>query len=322
MGTPATPRLSPRYTWSLVALVTGIVLAPVAFVAHHTVVLATDTDRVAATVEPLLETPAVQSALVGSITGPLEDLLTTDDILQRIADSAGLGIEVPGLLDDALTALLQPIVDRTLEEVRAGIAQVIASEPFAKSWRQIVSDTHTDMSELLTAESYTPGSELTLSLRPFLADIRDGLVDRGFDFVEAIPLPAIRITLLGADTVESLRGWVQAAQMINPWALGLSGALIAAGVVASPRRENAWAIAGGGVALGMVSIVVTLWLVRTVWIPLQFPRSSDIAQPIADALMRYPITQAILVGVIAATVGAVGWLVESRIRGQRVMTEA
>jgi hypothetical protein len=322
MTTPAIPRLSPRYTWSLVALVAGIVFAPVAFVAHHTVVLATDTDRVAGALEPLLETPAVQTALVGSLTGPLEDFLTTDDILQRIADSAGLGIEVPGLLDDALTALLQPLVDRTLEQVRAGIGQIIASEPFARSWRQIVADTHTEMSELLTGDSYTPGSELALSLRPFLADIQNGLVDRGFDFLATTPLPNVRVTVLSADAVESLRGGVQAAAVIDPWALALSGALLAAGIVTSTRRKTAWAVAGGGVALGMVSVVVTLWLIRTVWIPLQFPRSVDIAQPVADALLGYPITQAILIGVIAATVGAVGWVVESRIGQQKALTEA
>lgn len=320
MTTAAAPRQSARNTWSLIALVAGIVFAPVAFVAHHVVVLATDTDRVAGALEPLLETPAVQTSLVESLTKPLEDLLATEDILQRIADSAGLGIEVPGLIDEALTALLQPIVDRTLEEVREGIGQIIASEPFAKSWRQIVADTHADMSELLTGNTVTAGSELGLSLRPFLADIRNGLVDRGFDFLATIPLPDVRITLLTADSVESLRTWVQAAAIIDPWALALAGVFIAAGIVSSTKRQNAWVVAGGGVTLGMVSLVVTLWLVRTVWIPLQFPRSADVAQPVADALLRYPITQAILIGVIAATLGAVGWMVESRISQQRAMT--
>jgi hypothetical protein len=59
-----------KHVWSAVALVLGIVLAPVAFVAHHTVILATDTDRVTDAIEPLLDNPDVQAGLVGAIVGP------------------------------------------------------------------------------------------------------------------------------------------------------------------------------------------------------------------------------------------------------------
>lgn len=315
-----TPRLSARRAWSLVALVAGVVIAPLAFVAHHTVLLATDTDRVAGVIEPLLDNPDIRDGLVGSLTQPLEDFLTTDDILQRIADQAGLGIEVPGFIDDAVAGLLQPLVDRTLDQVRTGVGQIVASEPFARSWRQMVSDTHMEMSELLTGDQPSPGADLGLSLRPFLQDIQNGLVDRGFDFMSGLPLPAVSITIMEPSTVASLRGFVQFALVVDPWGVAVAGVLLAAGIASSPRRQTAWAVAGGGVALGMVMIIVALWAFRTVWIPLQFPVATPIAQPIADGVFSYPITQAITIAVIAATVGAVGWVVESRISRQRAMS--
>lgn len=314
------PRRPQRYAWSVVALVLGILLAPVAFVAHHTVILATDTDRVADAIEPLIDNPDVQAGLVGAIVGPLDDLLVTDSILQRIADQAALDIEVPEFLDDAVTALVQPLVDETLERVRQGISQIVASGPFARSWRQIVADTHQELSAVLAGDDYVDGQDATLNLRPFVQDIRQGLVDRGFTFLSGVPLPDAKVTLLEADTVTSWRSVVQSAMVIDPWSAGLAGVFIAAGIILAPLRSRAWVAAGSGVAVGMVTVVVALWAYRTVVIPLNNPMTTPIVQPIADALFAYPISQALTIAVIAATVGGVGWLVESRIVRQRAMS--
>ena len=317
---PPSPTRSAKQVWSVVALVLGILLAPVAFVAHHTVILATDTDRVADAIEPLLDNPEVQAGLVGAIVGPLDDFLLTDSILQKIADQATLEIEVPEFIDDAVTSLVQPIIQETLERVRLGIGQIIASDPFATSWRQIVADTHQDLSEVLVGDAYVDGQEATLNLRPFLQDIQNGLVDRGFSFFAGVPLPDARITLLEADTVSSWRGVVQSAMAIDPWSAGLAGVFIAAGIILAPLRSRAWVAAGSGVAVGMVTVVVALWAYRTVVIPLNNPMTTPIVQPIADALFAYPISQALTIAVIAATVGGVGWLVESRLIRQRAMS--
>jgi hypothetical protein len=303
-----------------VALVVGIVLAPVAFLAHHTVILATDTDRVTDAIEPLLDDPAVQAGLVNAIVGPLDDFLVTDSILQKIADQAQRDIEVPEFIDDAVSSLVQPLVQETLERVRQGIGQIIASDPFARSWRQIVSDTHQELSGVLAGDDYVEGNEATLTLRPFLEDIQKGLVNRGFDFFAGVPLPDARVTLLQADAVTSLRGIVQGALLIDPWSVGLAGVFIGVGIVLSSTRSRAWVAAGSGVAVGMVTVVVALWAYRTVVIPLNNPQTTAIVQPIADALFAYPISQALTITVIAATVGAVGWLVESRIMRQRAMS--
>jgi hypothetical protein len=321
MTSPTPPPTRPaKQVWGVVALVLGIVLAPVAFVAHHTVVLATDTDRVADAIEPLLENPQVQAGLVSAIVGPLDDFLLTDSILQKIAHQATLEIEVPEFIDDAVTSLIQPIIQETLERVRLGIGQIIASDPFARSWRQIVADTHQDLSAVLTADDYVEGQEATLNLRPFLQDIQTGLVSQGFDFFAGVPLPDARVTILEADTVASWRGVVQAAMVIDPWSAGLAAVLIATGIVLAPLRSRAWVAAGSGVAVGMVTVVVALWAYRTVVIPLNYPQTTPVVQPIADALFAYPISQALTIAVIAATVGGVGWLVESRIIRQRAMS--
>jgi len=316
------PRRSPRRAWSTVALVLGIILAPVAFWSHHTVILATDTDRVADAIEPLLDNPDVQQGVVNAVVGPLDDLLVTDSILQRIVDQATLEIEVPEFLDDALTAFVQPLVDETLEQVRLGVAHIIASDPFARSWRQIVADTHEELSALLAGDDDADGKEASLNLRPFLEDIQTGLVDRGFEFLAGVPLPDTRVTLLEADTVASARTVVQLAIAVDPWSAGLAAVLIAAGIILAPTRSRAWVVAGSGVAIGMVTVVVALWGFRTVWIPLTNPQTTTILQPIADALFAYPISQALTIAVIAATVGGVGWLIESRIFKQRALSEA
>ena len=317
---PPPPPRSPRQALSVLALLLGILLAPVAFVAHHTVILATDTDRVADAIEPLIDNPEVQAGLVGAIVGPLDDLLVTDSILQRIADQAALDVEVPEFLDDAVTALVQPLVDETLERVRQGISQIIASDPFAKSWRQIVADTHQELSDVLAGDDYVDGQDATLNLRPFVQDIRQGLVDRGFTFLSGVPLPDAKVTLLEAGTVTSWRSVVQGAMLIDPWSAGLAGVFIAAGIILAPLRSRAWVAAGSGVAVGLVTVVVALWAYRTAVIPLNNPMTTPIVQPIADALFAYPISQALTIAVIAATVGGVGWLVESRIVRQRAMS--
>ena len=314
------PRRTAQNLWATTTLIMGIVLAPVAFVAHHTVILATDTDRVTEAIEPLLDNPEVQAGLAGAIVGPLDDLLVTDSILQKIADQVALDIDVPDFLDDAVTALVQPIIQDTLERVRQGIGQIIASEPFARSWRQIVADTHQELSGVLAGDDYVEGQNAAINLRPFLQDVQNGLVDRGFSFLAGIPLPDVRVTLLQADTVTTWRGVVQNAMVIDPWAAGLAGVMIAAGIIFAPVRPRAWVAAGSGVAVGLVTVVVALWAYRTVVIPLNNPQTAPIVQPIADALFAYPISQALTIAVIAATVGGVGWLVESRIIRQRAMS--
>ena len=316
----STPRHSLRHTWSLIALIAGIVFAPIAFVAHHVVVLSTDTDRVAGALDPVLDLPEVQQGLVSALTDPLEEFLTSDELIQRIVDSAGLGITVPPVLDDALTELLQPLIDEPLTQVNAGVTEIIASEPFARSWRQIIADTHGEFAAIVQSDPGTPSPELTLSLRPFLVDIRDGLVEQGFSFFEGVPVVDIRLGIIDADTMGSLRSVIQVASVADPWGVALVGVLLAGAIVFSPRRKNAWAIAGGGVALSMIGVVAVMWLVRTVWIPIQFPNSADIATPIADALLDYPISQAALIAVVSATVGVVGWAIESRIARQKAMS--
>lgn len=307
------------HVWSAMGLIFGIVFASVSFIAHHTVIIATDTDRVTEAVEPLLDNPAVSAGLVEAMTQPLDELLATDQIVQRIVDWAGLDLEVPDFLDSAVTALVEPLVERTLTQVRSGVGAIIASEPFARSWRQIVADTHQEMSQLLVGPAQ-PGEELGLSLRPFLVDIQDGLVDRGFDFVAGIPLPNASITLLQPDTVSGLRDMVQLALVVNPWGAGLALVLIALGIGLAPQRSRAWLAAGGGIAGAMAAVLAVLFMVRNAWIPLQYPSQRTVLQPLADALFAYPITQAFLIAGVAVVVGGAGWLVERRATRQKIMS--
>jgi len=316
----STPRRPAAHTWSLVSLVVALVIAPLAFLAHHTVVLATDTDRVSGALEPLLDTPQVQEGLVDSLTEPLETFLTSDELIQRIVDSAGLSITVPEVLDDALTELLQPLIDETLAAVNQGVAEIIASDPFARSWRQIIADTHADFADIVTSDRSEPAEPLDLSLRPFLVDIRDGLADQGFEFVSGVPVPEVGVEVVDSETMTSLRGAISFARLADPWGVALTGILLATALVTSPRRSRTWAVTGGGVALGMMSVVAALWLVRTVWLPIQFPNQTEIATAVTDALLAYPVSQAALIAVVAGTVGAVGWAIESRISRQKAMT--
>ncbi len=308
-----------RRTWSSVMLAAGSVIAALTFVAHHTVVIATDTDRVSAAIEPLLDNPDIRDSVVSGLTEPLNEFLTSDAIIQRIIDSAGLPIEIPSVLDDAVGALLQPVIERTLEQITTGVTQILASEPFARSWRQIVADTHSDLRRLLADDPDSSREGLDLTLTPFLSDIQDDLVSRGFDFLAGVPLPGVSVPLLQPDTVSSLRDTVSVAKTVDPWGAGIAALLIALGIALAPRRQRAWAMAGAGIAGGMVAVVVGLLALRTVWIPLQFPATTPVAQPVADALIAYPMTQALAIGVIAAAVGGVGWLVESRITQQKVL---
>lgn len=311
-----------RHTWALVALITGVVLSPVAFATHQVTVLATDTDRVASALEPLIDNPEVQSALVAGLSDPLEEFFTSDALVQKIVDSAGLGITVPPVLDQALTDLLEPLIDQTLQELRRALDEVFSSESFARSWRQIVADTHQQLGQTLEGPTSAEGGStaLVMSLRPFLADVRNFLVDEGFDFLEGLTLPEVGIQVASPETMDGLISSYRIVDTLDPWLIALTLLLLGGGIVRAPRRSTAWLLAGGGVGLGMAVSIVALWGVRTVWVPGQFERSPELAVMVADALLAYPITQAITIGVIATAVGVVGWAIESRISRQKAMT--
>jgi hypothetical protein len=322
MTIESAPTRPARHTWALVALITGLVLSPVAFAAHQVTVLATDTDRVASALEPLIDTPEVQGALVAGLADPLEEFFTSDALVQKIVDSAGLGITVPPVLDQALTDLLQPLIDQTLQELRQAFAEVFSSESFARSWRQIVADTHQQLGQTLQGPTSTEAGStaLVMSLQPFLVDVRDYLVDEGFDFLEGLTLPDVGIQVASAETMDGLIGNYRIVDALDPWLIALTLLLLGVGIILAPRRSTAWLVAGGGVGLGMVVSIVALWGVRTVWVPGQFERSPELAVLVADALLAYPITQAITIGVVATVVGVVGWAIESRISRQKAMT--
>ena len=112
-----------------------------------------NTDRFIATASPVIENPAVQSALSDRISA---EVLAYIDV-QRLANETVDALAAQGLrpeLVDRLRELTGPLADGVADLVRGRVEQLVASPQFTAAWNRALQVTHQQVNTALSGDSF------------------------------------------------------------------------------------------------------------------------------------------------------------------------
>jgi hypothetical protein len=290
---PSRPR---RQRWrSVVAtllILIGCILAPLSVVAVWTKNLVTDTDRYVTTVAPLASDPAIQNAVADKVTAEIFTHLDVAGITNQAVDAlAERGL--PPLIANQLHALSQPLASGVQGFVRDEVGKVVASDAFADAWLTANRAAHSALVAAMTGETREgvtiENDTVSINLGPIIQEVKQRLIDRGFDLASRIPNVNPSFVLVQSDYIAQARGAFNLLNAIGNWLPVVALFLLAIGVYVAKGHRRALMGVGLGLAGGMVVLALAIFLFRTIYLnelPLAV-LTRDAAAVFYDTLVRF-----------------------------------
>jgi hypothetical protein len=312
VAAPPRPR---RQRWrSVVAtllIVIGCVLAPISVVAVWTKNLVTDTDRYVATVQPLASDPAIQSAIADRITAEIFTHLDVAGITNQAVDAlAERGL--PPLVANQLQALSQPLSSGVQSFVRDEVGKVVASDAFANAWTTANRTAHQALVAALTGETREgitiENDTVSINLGPFIQEVKQRLIDRGFELASRIPNVNPSFVLVQSDYIAQARGAFNLLNAIGNWLPVVALILLGIGIYVAKGHRRALVGVGLGLAGGMLALGLALALFRTIYLN-ELPLgvlTRDAAAAFYDTLVRFlrlGLRMVLVLGLVIALAG-------------------
>ena len=317
--TPAKRRIGARSIAAVLALILGLGLLPlgtVTYWGHRTV---TDTERYLETMEPLAYDESVQDSLSVFITDKIEEQIDPEALVNQIF--AGLIEQYPSL--KALVPIIAGAVDSLIAQV---VDRLVRSDQFRQLWDLANTAAQKSLMAILEGRDDGPvslqGDEVVLDIGVLVDQVKQGLVDRGFEAAANINVSQAdrQIVLLEAPQLAQIR---TIYSLTSPIAAGLvffAVLLLVLAVVLARRRPRMAAWAGGGAAVGGVLLVLGLGVGERVFVnTLEGTPFEKASQVFYDQLLKFLYNGAyslILLGIIVFVVGlylcGARWAVELR----------
>jgi hypothetical protein len=294
---PAAPPPRPRrQRWrSVVAtllIVIGCILAPISVVAVWTKNLVTDTDRYVTTVAPLANDPAIQNAIADRITTEIFTRLDVPGITNQAVDAlAERGL--PPLVATQLHALAEPLASGVQGFVRTEVGKVMASDAFANAWITANRTAHQALVAALTGQTREgitiENDTVSISLGPFIQEVKQRLIDRGFGLASRIPNVNPSFVLVQSDYIARARGAFNLLNAIGNWLPVVAAFFLAIGIYVAKGHRRALVGVGLGLAGGMLVLGLGIALFRTIYLN-ELPLgvlTRDAAAAFYDTLVRF-----------------------------------
>ena len=281
-----------RQAGSSVLLLLALVLAPLAVVAAWVQDTVSDTDRYVQTVAPLASEPAVQEVVINRITDRVVDNVdvaaVTDSLVRALQDAGAPPRVVEGAesLEGPLRNAVRSVVDRT-------VTRVITSDAFQQVWEGANRRSHAAVVNMLTGDREGPvraeGDTVQLDIGAVVDQVRERLVDAGFDKAAAIPDTDRTITLFQTEELGKAQDAMRLLDILGTWLPVLTVVLAALAVWTNPAHRVMLMITAMGVAVMMVVLLVALAVVRRVYLDSVPPTAlpTDAAAAIFDTFVRF-----------------------------------
>ena len=258
---PATPVAPPparrsrgggRAFGSVVLIVIGALLAPVAIIANTAEKLLTDTDFFVQTLQPIVEDDAVQQLIITEVSDLIRE---QSDIETVVADLfAGLDeLDLPPRAIAALQLLEGPAVNGVNSLIDRVVTRVVTSDQFETIIEESLRISHAQVVAALSGNSeaiqISADGEVGIALDPILDRVRTALTDAGIPFASAIPETDRVIVVAQSSQIAQLVWLYQLAVAVGPWLQWVVIALWVGAVLLA--RRWATAIVGVGLALAI-----------------------------------------------------------------------
>ena len=270
----------------------GCILAPLSVVAVWTKNLVTDTDRYVATVAPLASDPAIQSAVADKVTAEIFARLDVVGVTNQAVDAlAERGL--PPLVATQLHALSQPLANGVQSFVRDEVGKVVASDTFADAWLTANRAAHSALVAALTGqtgEGVTIANDtVSINLGPLIQEVKQRLIDRGFELASRIPDVNPSFVLVQSDYIAQARAAFNLLNAIGNWLPVVALVFLALGVYVAKGHRRALMGAGLGLAGSMLVLGLALAFFRMIYLnalPLGV-LTRDAAAAFYDTLVRF-----------------------------------
>ena len=283
-----------HFSWrtpvSIVLIVIGCILTPVAVLGVWAGNEVSDTGRWVATVQPLINDPAIQNYLTDRITTVVVDNINLSGNINQAA--AQLNDKGLTRISSLLTNFAPQITSSVTGFIHSTVHTVITSPQVAKIWTQVNTVAHQSLVKVLSGQGggaiSTANGQITLNLGPFVAVVKQDLIQHGFDLAKAIPPVSPTIALFQAKDLGKAQAayrLIKALKIVLPI---LVLALLAGGVWVARRHRRALVGAGLGVAASMLVLAIGLLIGRSIYlnsIPSSIP--SDAAAAAFDAMVYF-----------------------------------
>ena len=267
---PGPPRHRLRSSAAVLLIVLGVLLAPVAVVAHWAQQELTDTDRYVATIGPLAADPTVQSAVSNRLTAVVMDQLDVPTLVHDAVTALG-DPNLPPRVSLALTAAEQPLTDGIESFIHKAATAVVESPGFETAWVEANRLAHNQLVAVMEGDPGTvlqvgDNGQLTIELSGLIDTLKTRLVDNGFAVAANIPAVNASFTIVETSQLVQAQNAYGALNVLGTWLPWLSLALIAAGVLTAVHRARALVVAGLALAASMLVLGIALYLARTLYL--------------------------------------------------------
>ncbi|GAA4541330.1 hypothetical protein [Streptomyces collinus] len=281
-----------RYSGAGVLLVLALLLAPLSVAAAWVDDQVSDTGRYVQTVAPLASDPAVQDVVTDRLTARVVAEVDVEAVTEALATTlADAGapprvVEASESLTEPLRSAVRDVVDRT-------ISRVVTSDVFAQAWEGANRRAHAAVVSMLTGEREgalrAEGDTVQLDLGQVVDEVRQRLVDAGFEKAAAIPDTERTITLFQAEELSKAQDGMRLLNIMGAWLPVLTVALAALAVWAAPRHRLMLLVTAVGVGVMMAVLLVALALLRRAYLD-AVPSATlppDAAAAIYDTFVRF-----------------------------------
>jgi hypothetical protein len=308
-GTKRRRRFSWRTPVSIVLIVLGCILGPVAVLGVWAGNEVSDTGRWVATVEPLIHDPAIQNVLTDKITKEITSRLNiTGTVNQAAAQLNDKGLT---RISSLLNSFGPQIASSVTGFIHSTVHTVITSPQVAKIWVQVNTVAHQSLVKVLSGEGNgavsTANGQITLNLGPFIAVVKQDLIQHGFALASNIPPISPTVALFQAKDLGKAQAAYRLIKTLKIVLPILALALLAGGVFAAQKRRRALIAAALGLAASMLVLAIGLLIARSIYLnsvpPTVLP--GDAAASAFDAMV-YFIKVSLRVVLAVALVVAIG----------------
>jgi hypothetical protein len=267
-GTTRKRHFSWRTPVSIVLIVLGCILGPVAVLGVWAGNEVSDTGRWVATVEPLIHDPAIQNVLADKITDQITSRLNlTGNLNQATAQLNDKGLT---RISSLLTTFGPQITSAVTGFIHSTVHTVVASPAAAKIWVQVNTVAHQAVVKVLSGQGNgaisTSNGQITLNLGPFIAVVKQDLVDHGFSLASNIPPVSPTLALFQAKDLSKAQAGYRLITTLKIVLPILALALLAAGVYVARKRRRALIGATLGLAASMLVLAIALLIARTIYL--------------------------------------------------------
>jgi hypothetical protein len=321
-GTESGPPLAPpggreRSRWwnlpAAIAIVAGLLLAPVAVVISYAKAQVDSTERFVETFGPLAQNAGVQDLIVTETMRAIEenvDLTSISDDL--LADLSGSG--VPPRLQSAIEKVQAPLAEGLRSAVESAVTKLVQSEEFNAIWVAALTASHNQLQAVLsgqdTAALDVGEGQISLNVGGIVDKLKAALVAKGYTILGDLPQVQKTVPLVSSDQLAIAQRAYGALGAIGFWLPWIVAALLLAGVLLARRPPVAAVVTGLALGGAMLLLGAGVAIGERIFRASMSPEymSSAAADSIYATVVAFARDLTQFVGVLAVTLSIVFWL--------------